>query len=343
MDIFNTSTLNRVVEQIRPPSSFLLDVFFPEIETFDTEEIFFDVDDDKPRLTPFVHPLVAGKVVQSKGFATNSFKPAYTKDKRVHRPDRSLRRAIGEQIGGALSPEQRRAANVRRDLEDQLQMLTRRQVVMASEALRAGQVTVKGDQYPEKVVSFGRDAALSVTLTSAARWGESGVSPVDNLETWIETLQDKSGAVPNAVVMDVKAWQLLKADTKFEKAVDLRRGGSSTAETGAITLDRATRARLVGNLGDIQLWVYNESYIDPEDGTTKKVLPDHTVIIGDTVNIEGVRAFGAILDEDAGIQPRAFFSKSWLEQDPSVRYLLMQSAPLTVPYRPNATFSATVR
>jgi hypothetical protein len=343
MDIFNTATLNRVVEQIRPPSAFLLDVFFPEIETFDTEEIYFDVDDDKPRLAPFVHPLVAGQVVQSKGFQTNSFKPAYVKDKRVHRPDRSLRRSIGEAVGGSLSPDQRRAANVRRDLEDQLDMLTRRQVVMASEALRTGQVTVVGDKYPEKVVNFGRDAALSVGLTTTARWGESGVSPVDDLQSWIETVQDKSGAVPNVVVMDIKAWQLLKADPKFKDAIDTRRGGSSTAETGAITLSRESRARNVGALGDIGLWVYNESYIDPIDGTTKKVLPDHTVIIGDTISTEGVRAYGAILDEDAGIQARAFFSKSWLEQDPSVRYLLMQSAPLTVPYRPNATFCATVR
>jgi len=343
MDIFSTNTLNRVVEQIRFPSSFLLDVFFPQVETFDTEDIHFDVDDDKPRLAPFVHPLVAGQVVQSKGFQTNTFKPAYIKDKRVHRPDRSLRRSIGEAVGGSLSPAQRSAISVRRDLEDQMQMLTRRQVVMAAETLRTGQTTIVGEKYPEKVVDFGRDSTHTVTLTTSARWGEAGVSPVGDLETWIELIQDTAGAVGNVVVMDVKAWKLLKADSKFKDAIDTRRGGSSQAETGIITPDRTTRARLVGNLGDIQLWVYNESYIDPVDGQTKKVLPDHTVIVGDTVNIEGTRSYGAILDEDAGIQPRPFFSKSWLEQDPSVRYLLMQSAPLMVPYRPNATFCATVR
>ena len=38
-----------------------------------------------------------------------------------------------------------------------------------------------------------------------------------------------------------------------------------------------------------------------------------------------------------------FFSKSWTEPDPAVRYLLMQSAPLPVPYRINASLGATVR
>lgn len=31
-----------------------------------------------------------------------------------------------------------------------------------------------------------------------------------------------------------------------------------------------------------------------------------------------------------------------VEEDPSVRWLLLQSAPLVVPYRPNATFCATI-
>ena len=37
-----------------------------------------------------------------------------------------------------------------------------------------------------------------------------------------------------------------------------------------------------------------------------------------------------------------YFTKSWLEEDPSVRWLLLQSAPLVVPYRPNAVLCATI-
>ena len=55
-----------------------------------------------------------------------------------------------------------------------------------------------------------------------------------------------------------------------------------------------------------------------------------------------MRAYGAIRDEDAGFQALPYFAKSWAEQDPSVRYLLMQSAPLTVPYRINASCGITV-
>lgn len=343
MNIYSTSTLNRVVESLRAPSSFLLDVFFPEVQTHETEEIHFDVDDDKPRLAPFVHPLVEGQVVDSKGFQTNVFKPAYTKDKRVHRPDRALKRAIGERIGGSMPPDQRRAANLRRDMEDQLAMLTRRQTVMASEALRTGKITVSGEKYPEKVVDFGRAGTLTKTLTASARWGESGVSPVKDLEDWIELIQETSGATPGVIIMENKAWKLFKEDSKFEGSIDVRRGGTSSAELGIVVPDRNMRARWVANSGDTQIWVYNEQYIDPADGQTKSVLPDYTVIVGDQVALEGARAYGAILDEEAGLQARPYFSKSWVNPDPAVRYLMMQSAPLVVPYRPNAVLCATVR
>lgn len=58
--------------------------------------------------------------------------------------------------------------------------------------------------------------------------------------------------------------------------------------------------------------------------------------------IQGVRAFGAIRDETAGFQAMPYYPKSWVDEDPSVRYLLMQSAPLVVPTRVNASFAATV-
>ncbi|RWM89506.1 MAG: hypothetical protein EOR84_23935 [Mesorhizobium sp.] len=52
--------------------------------------------------------------------------------------------------------------------------------------------------------------------------------------------------------------------------------------------------------------------------------------------------FRCILDEEAGIRAWPMFQKSWVEQDPSVRFIMTHSAPLTVPSRPNASFCATV-
>jgi hypothetical protein len=337
MDVFSTGVLARVVAELPRPAPFILNSFFRTIQTETSEEIHFDVDSGKRRLSPFVAPIVAGRLVESKGYKTSTFKPAYVKDKRVFDSNRPFKRAIGERIGGELSPAQRMQALLATELEDQLDMLTRRLEVMAVEALRTGAVTVKGDQYPETLVDFGRDVALKVTLAGANRWGEANVDPLANLETWSMTVTQKSGATATTVIMDVKAWQLFSASTRVQQLLDRFRGSDMLEPT--VT---GEGGRYMGSIGTFDIWVYAGWYDDPDTGALTPYLPDHTVIIT-SPELEGTQAFGAIRDEEAGFQALPFFTKSWIEKDPAVRILLMQSAPLPVPYRVNAAMSATVR
>lgn len=348
MDIFSTAVLMKVVENLPVPSSFLLDTFFPDVITGTTEEIHFDVDNGKPRIAPFVHPTVGGKIVADRGIETKMFKPAYVKDKRLFLPNAPLKRRAGERIGGDMSPMERRNAQIAVSLEDQLDMLTRREEVMASEALRAGQVTVSGEQYPTVVVNFGRANALTIALLTTARWGETGVKPLDNLETWAGLIQANSGAVAKTVVMDPKAWAIFRADADVEKRLNTLFAG----QQGQLNLgpqargNGNARARFVGSLGDFDFWVYQDVYVD-ENGNVQQLLPDYTVLLGAAGSgkgtAEGARNYGVILDEKANYKSPRYFVKSWLEEDPANRLMLMQSAPLVVPFRPNATLCATVR
>lgn len=343
MDIFSTHVLNRVVEHLDRPSSFLLDTFFNSIQTEDSEEIHFDIDKSKPRLVPFVSPLVEGKVVATEGFETRSFKPAYVKDKRRFDPNAPLKRLIGETIGGNLQPMDRREAALNRALTNQLDNLTRREEVMAAEALRTGKITVKGENYPTQVVDFKRDDALTLTLTGATRWGETGVRVLDDIEDWAGLVQIKSGAAARTIVMDPLAWRVFKADEKVERLLDLRRGTAATLSIDPMVRGQANdKARYAGAIGDFDFWVYNDAYVD-DDGFDRNMLPEYTVLLSSQSTLEGTRCYGVIQDEKANYRASRYFAKSWLKEDPAVRWLMMQSAPLIVPYRPNATFSATVR
>ncbi len=342
VDIFSTSVLNKTVEYLPRPASFLLDTFFGQMQTEQNEEIHFDIDKSKPRLTPFVSPLVAGKVVANEGYETKSFKPAYAKDKRRFDPNAPLKRSIGETIGGSLSPLQRREMALNRALNNQLENLTRREEVMASEVLRLGQVTVTGENYPTVVVNFQRDSSLTVTLTGGNRWGQTGVKPLDLVEDWSNAVQSKSGAAPRTVIMDPLGWRLFKNDDQVTKLLTYFRGTNSTLSIDPIIRGQGNdKARYVGSIGDFDFWVYQDNYVD-DLGNDQKILPDYTVIIGSTQQIEGTRCYGVIQDEKAGYIAQRYFSKSWLEEDPAVRWLLLQSAPLIVPYRPNACLCATV-
>lgn len=341
MDIYSTQVLAKVVERLHTPPSFLLDTFFPNVQTSDKEEIFFDVTDSKPRISPFVSPLLPGKVVDSGGYQTKSFKPAYVKDKRRFDANIPYKRMAGEIIGGSLSPAQRYERALATHLKDQLDNLTRREEVMAAEILRTGKVIVSGDGYPTQTVDFGRDAELTKALSGSATWDSSGVNPVDDLEDWAITLQDKSGVVAKIVVMDPQAWKIFRSNTTVQKYLDIRRGTNNTINIDPQIISENEKARYAGSIGDFAIWVYNDTYVD-DKGATCKLLPEKTVLLGSREGLEGTRCYGAIHDEKANWTAQRYFTKSWIEEDPSVRWLLLQAAPLVVPYRPNASMCVTI-
>jgi hypothetical protein len=336
MDIFTTAVLNRVVSELPAPAPFILNSFFRNIQTETSEEIHFDVDSSRRRLAPFVAPIVAGKVVLDKGYTTKTFTPAYIKDKRVFAANRPFKRAIGERIGGNLDPMQRLQLALANNLMDQTDMLTRRQEVMAVEALRTGAVTVVGDLYPTQTVNFGRHADLTVTLAGATLWGAAGVEPLDDVQTWSMKVTEKSGSTADTLVMDVEAWKLFSASAKVQKLLDRFRGADQLVPT--VT---GEGGRYMGNIGTFDIWVYAGWYEHPDTLALTPYLPARTVLVLGA-DVEGTRAYGAIKDEAAGFQAMPYFAKSWVEQDPAVRYLMLQSAPLTVPYRVNASLGATV-
>lgn len=336
MDLFSTNILNAVVQDLKRPAAWFLDRYFGTVQTEQTEEIHFDVVDGKRRIAPFVSPVVAGKVVQSQGFTTKTFKPAYTKDKRPFDPSRPFKRTLGEQVGGTLTPQDRMRAILAFELEDQIAMLTRRFEVMAAEALRTGKSTIVGDQYPQVVVDFLRDATLTpAALAGTARWGQSAAAPLDNLQTWATLILKASGAQPVDVVMDIDAWVAFRKDPTVTARLNQWRNTAVNLAQDAATSEGGT---LMGVIDQFNIWVYAGWYVDPIAGTEGPILPSGTVIMMSPL-VEGIRAFGAIKDEKAGYQAVPYFSKSWVEEDPAFRYLLLQSAPLMVPHRPNATLS----
>lgn len=341
MDLFSSNALRAVVEDLRsrpPANPTLLSMFFPTIIEETSEEVHFDNENKPRRIAPFVHPTKEGKLVESEGYSTSTFKPAYLKPKSVFDPDRPLKRIMGEALTGNLSPEQRIQALVAMELMDHINQIRRRKEVMAGEALAAGQVTVAGDGYPTTVVDFQRDAALSIDLSGgAAEWGDVGVSAVDDVEDWSGTLLQKSGAGVTDAVFTPGAWRLFRADAGFEKAVDLRRAGSDAVNFSHRV---ATGLNFLGQMGTRRLWIYYDWYVN-DAGVEVPIIADNTVILG-SASVEGAQVHGAIRDHTAGYVATEFYSKSWLQEDPSVRFLMTQSAPLVVPFRANASLSAIV-
>lgn len=337
MSIYSTIAMQAMAATLFDPPSFVLDNFFPTEQVEETEVISFDIEIGARKVSPFVHPLVPGKVVQDRGTKTESLKPAYIKDLRLLRPNETIRRKAGEQVGGSMSRRERAAQLLNQKMQDQRDMWKRRLELMAAQTLLTGSLTITGEEYPTVVLDYGRDSDNTVSLVSGARWSQATADPEADFETWEQKLLKKSNKGATKVMMTNDAWALFRANAKVEKRLDLRRVNQANM---TMTLSQKKEGGIyMGNLGSFEIYTYRGWYVN-DAGAEVSILPDYTVVmVGDAY--EGVRAFGAIEDLES-LQATPLFWKSDSEFDPSAKKILMQSAPLTYPRYPNASITATV-
>lgn len=337
--IFDTNVLIQVVPNLKRPTKFLLDKFFPNVVMSDTEYVSIDVDVGKRRLAPFVSPLVEGKLVEQRRYQTNVFKPAYIKDKRAPDLRKPVRRMIGERIGGELTGLERAMANLEAEMTDQVDLVDRRLEWMAAQSLIGGTVTITGDGFPSTLVDFGRDAALTVALTGGNRWGQTGIVPTQNLEDWGQLILKKSGGVATDIVFTNGSWKQFLLDPVLKQAAWYP-NAMAQGNTIQVGQQIVRGAQYKGRWGQYDLWLYNDWYVD-DNNVEQPMLPDGTVIMTGA-DLMGTRAFGQILDPAFNYGPMAYAPKTWVENDPAQRMIMMQSSPIVIPSRVNAALAATV-
>lgn len=338
--IYDTAELMKVVRTVHAPTSYWLDLLFPTVITFDTKEVDFDVVDKNRRLAPFVAPTAQGVPLRQEGYVTRRFTPAYIKPKDQVDPARLLHRQPGEALMGKLSPAQREDLIVADILENHRFAIERRLEWMACEAAVNGAITVSGPDYPTKTVSFGRDVSLTKNLTGTTRWSETTATPLEDIETWMQEVHRISGYTPTRITMGINAWNAFKKHADVKEMLDTRRGSRNAIESGpGAGLPWQYRASL-DSAGGLEIYTYNDIYED-DQGNQVNFLDQDTVVLTSPA-VEGVRAFGAIMDRKAGWVATTMFPKMWEQEDPSALYLMTQSAPLMIPTRPNASLVAKV-
>lgn len=346
MDIFDTNVLVGVVPNLLLSQNWLLDRFFGNIVEADSEEVSIDVDIGKRRMSPFVSPLVEGKLVEQRKFQTNTFKPAYIKDKRAPDLRKPIRRQIGERIGGNLTGEARAMFNLQEEMADQIDMLNRRLEWMASQALQYGKVTIIGDGIPSPVVvDFGRDASLTTSIMGTASDWMTGASatPGDDIDNLATQIMGLSGAAVTDIIFTPTAFAGFKKDASVRDAIvlDTNRFNRNN-QTASVNLGAQIPKGAIykGNWGQFDLWVYNDWYVDEND-VQRRMIPDGKVVLCGP-DLMGTRAFGQIVDPAFNYAPMAFAPKSWLNEDPAQRFIMMQSSPIVIPSRVNAAACMTV-
>lgn len=343
---YDLLTLTEVLRVQKRPLVFWLSQFFTRQLNSTDDKIAFDrVNEDYRRKAPFVAPNVQGKVMNTEGYDTISFKPAYVKPKHVIDANDVIVRRPGEQPGGGLTQQQRRDAVVANILERHADMHMMTQEWMAAKAVIDGKVTVEGDGYPKVTVDFRRDANLTSLLVGGAIWALDGTTgdPLGDIRAMRITSNELCGAVVRDVIFGSEAYQRFSANAKVKDLLNNQVRGSDSNFT-KFNDGFGDSVEYLGIIsggqgqGLIRLWQYTGK-IRNDAGVLENILDTNTVVGVDGGMLQGFRCFGAIKDGKAGFQALEMFPKVWEEEDPWQELLMTQSAPLMVPKQPNASFS----
>jgi hypothetical protein len=344
---YSTHDMLSVINHLPKPSTFWLNLAFKQQVNFQTQYIDFDKISKGRKIAPFVAPTVAGKPMKSEGFTTTRFAPAYIKPLHPVDPERLITRMAGEAYTGSMNLMGRRNAIVGDILSEQRDMIVRRWELMAAHAVMNGSITVEGEDYPTQNVDFGRDPNNTVTLAGTNVWTDTTNSnPIKDLEKWSIAQARSCGYAVVDWVMGLNAWESFSDHPKTVKKLDTNTKNSSQMlfdlgitqadENGAIIQFKGVLA------SGVRVWVYSDIYED-ETGAVVEIMDQDAVVGINAAGLEGVRCFGAIMDASAGYQSLDVFPKNWASDNPSVEYVMSQSAPLMVPRRPNASFKAVVQ
>lgn len=344
VQVYDTGSLLGLYRQVEEPSTYFRDLAFPDVVTFDDEYIDFQKIKEGRKLAPLVVPTVQGRPIYSEASELTRLKPAYVKPKDPVSPGRVIKRRPGESLfsENSLSPQARYNAIIGDISRSHREAIDRREEWMAARALIDGKVTLEGPDYPTTVVDFKRDASHTVILSGAQAWnsGSFAGSRMQDIQDWIDRIRRaKFGGPVNRLTVGAGVLQYLLKDEEVLAQLDKQtRGTNADLNTG---LRAGEYVEYIGKLSaNLELWVNSDFYED-ESGDAVPFLGDGDVVLSGP-SVQGVRCFGAILDNRAGFRAMPVFPKMWHQEDPSATFVMHQSAPLPVPVNPNNTLKATV-
>lgn len=340
VDLYTPRTLAEVVKTTPPVRTFLRDRFFTNVKTFPTKRVDIDIVKGNRKMAAFIHPMVGGEIVQAEGYETKSYAPPLINPATISTADQLLERLPGEDMYSGKTPADRAAEKLIEEYNQLNDMTTRREEWMAAQVLTTGQLKVKGKGVDE-VIDFG--LTNKITLTNTKKWGASAADIWGNLKDWKQQVSRNGFANANMVIMGKAAADAFMADATVAKLLDNRR-----IEIGAIKPEEMEGGiTYYGhlNLPGVDIYGYDEVYLDDETGETKPLIPDNVVLMIPSA-ASFMRAYGlcTYLD-DAGAWHRAETDRllrTYVEHRPDRRFIELQTHPLLIPDKIDSWFAATV-
>jgi len=184
---------------------------------------------------------------------------------------------------------------------------------------------------------FTVSESYTITNSGTDVWTDAASDPINDLLVWRRLVLRHFGQAPTDVYLGNGAGKAFINNTKVKDLFNKWNINLGTISPTAT--DNMIHYGFIQSIG-MSVHSVNEFFIDPNDLVEKEMLDDGRCLLL-TNGYRAARYYGAIQVVDGLIGvPR--FPMSWIEKDPSVRWVQLHSAALPCIEQPDGVLTATV-
>lgn len=345
VNVFSTEFLLDLIMQAKPAKSFLLDTFFKNTESFETEKVRCDLWDGKRRVAAYIRPGGQAQAVGKIGYETEDYAPPLLSPMDITTVEQLLRRQPGEVISRSRqTPRDQALFKLAQQLAELDDMITRAEEIQARDLLFTGKMTFKdvdghdiGDE-----IDLGRDEDLDFTPTIP--WTSlTTAQPFDDADEIRRRVQRLSGLMIDIAVVGADKWRQFSNMTQVKDKLFFNfqpiSGDKMVMEM------QASGAIYRGEMGGVKYFTYDEFHTQNDSTGQDDValVPQDKVLYASSQAIAS-RLYGVVpkIDQNSNGEtitklysdPRV--PDSWTKKNPDARFVRIQSAALMMTHQRNA-------
>lgn len=335
-ELFERRTLIEAVNHpdITVRSRFIMETLFPKSprQVF-SDVVDYEVQQARPSLASFRFSGQEARVVSKQSKALKTIKLPYIREKKVLTAQELKNEgAIGQiYTAGAGDVTSVQQAALARELQDLKNRVARRVEWMAAQLLLTGAFTYEDDDVAI-TVDLGMGSTYKPALSGTALWDSTAADVLGDLDSWNVLINQATGMNASKAILGTKAARAFMKDEKVQAMLD-----TNNQRVGSMSID--LKSNYIGNIFGIDFFRYSHQYTDDSGSSAEMFATNKLVLIGDQIPVDYL---AGMVEEVDGAFAAEYYSKSWVTEDPSERWLLVASRPLPLLKQIGSWVTATV-
>jgi len=327
LSIYDSRVLTAAVNQMRPVKTPVLDKVFSRKKRQLSSAFMWDIKSSDEQLLGNISVSAPASVTNKTGRKTITCKaPRFAEKRDINAEDLDAVRGFGEEVGPELIKE--RMADEQFDMRTDIDRTREYQAVKALSG-------VVVDKDGNTIVDYNLPAAQKPVLTGTALWTDAASDPVKNIRAWKKYIADRMSVTTFTSFCGSGVMDAMLNNANLRDLLKYIKG------------DQLANQGRIGNLAGVEIEEYFGTYKD-EAGTRQQMIANNIFALVGLAPDATAELYAPVADLKAkggvgkGVKADIFFSKSWETEDPSARWVKVESRPLPVIFRPEFVIYAQV-